>query len=475
MTTATLNSGAGISHHPGTRPSLITRPLLLRFVSIIGSSVSFYLPLSVMPMFARASGASTGAGLVTGALLLSTVLVELMTPRLLARVGYRASLTAGLLLLGAPALALLASSASTVIIGVSIVRGAGFAVTTVAGGALTASLIPQERRGEGLGLVGIVGGIPALVALPAGVWVAAHWGFSPVFVATAAAALVALTVVPGYPGLDARPSRRPQEEGTSTHGRGHRQEQGGSARRSGAHGVLVRLRDPGLLRPAGVFSASTMAAGVLVTFLPLAVAGRSAWVATAALFAQPASSTLARWAVGRAGDRRGHAGLLVPGVVLSALGLVALAATASPVLIIAGATVFGAGFGLLQNASLALMYARVPADGHTAVSAIWNAAYDAGMGLGAIGMGLAVGAIGYPGVFVLTGLLTLTALLPASRERASERAAVRRRRSSAAASGGAFLEHSATSGTRRRHPDGRPDHLAGDRSYSGADPRSIGW
>jgi predicted MFS family arabinose efflux permease len=304
-------------------------------------------------------------------------------------------------------------------------------------------MIPQERRGEGLGLVGIVGGIPALVALPTGVWVAAHWGFRPVFVVTAAAALLALTVVPGYPGLAARPrgdqARRSRAHGSRAWARGMRarasQGQGPRARGmraresrgqgSQGNGVFARLRDPGLLRPAGVFSASTLAAGVLVTFLPLAVAGRSAWVATAALFAQPAASTLARWAAGRAGDRRGHTGLLVPGVVLSAAGLAALAATGSPVLVIGGAAAFGVGFGLLQNATLTLMYARVPADGQTAVSAIWNAAYDTGMGVGAIGMGLIAGYTGYSGVFLLTGLLTLTALLPAARERFTARASER--------------------------------------------------
>jgi predicted MFS family arabinose efflux permease len=282
-----------------------------------------------------------------------------------------------------------------VVIGVSIVRGAGFAVTTVAGGALTATLIPPERRGEGLGLVGIVGGVPALVALPAGVWVSAHWGFRPVFAATAAAALLALAVVPGMPG----------HRGMAGH----------------APGVLSRLGDPALLRPAAVFSASTMAAGVLVTFLPLAIAGRSAAVATIALFAQPAASTLARWAAGKTGDRRGHAVLLCPGVALSAAGMAALAATSSPALVIGGAAVFGTGFGLLQNATLTLMYARVPASGHTAVSAIWNAAYDAGMGAGAIGMGLVAGHTGYPGVFLLTAALAVTALLPARRERAQSR------------------------------------------------------
>jgi len=94
MTTAILTPGATAtpvtpvtSGTPAARPSLVTRPLLLRFATIIGASVSFYLPLSVMPLFAKSSGADTGAGMVTGALLLTTVAVELVPPRLLARTG----------------------------------------------------------------------------------------------------------------------------------------------------------------------------------------------------------------------------------------------------------------------------------------------------------------------------------------------------------------------------------------------------
>jgi predicted MFS family arabinose efflux permease len=156
------------------------------------------------------------------------------------------------------------------------------------------------------------------------------------------------------------------------------------------------MRSPGLIRPALLFSASTMAAGVLVTFLPLAIAARSAAVVTLALFAQPAAATLARMGAGRIGDRHGHARLLRPGIVLCAAGLAALAATRTPALVIGGAAVFGAGFGLLQNATLALMYTRTASGGYSTGSAIWNAAYDAGMGAGAIGMGLLTGRIGYP-------------------------------------------------------------------------------
>jgi hypothetical protein len=61
------------------------------------------------------------------------------------------------------------------IFAVSVVGGIGFAVTAGAGGALTASLIPAERRGEGLAVVGLVSGLPGLLGLPLGVRSCWHW------------------------------------------------------------------------------------------------------------------------------------------------------------------------------------------------------------------------------------------------------------------------------------------------------------
>ncbi|HEX6453909.1 MAG TPA: MFS transporter [Trebonia sp.] len=383
------------------RDPLITRPLLLRFVSIIGASSSFYLPLSVVPLYARSAG-SAAAGFATGALLLVTVAVELLTPRLVARTGYRLGLSLGLLFLGLPALALLGPPDLAVIVTVSVVRGAGFAVVTVAGGALTASLIPPGRRGEGLALTGLVSGIPALAFLPLGVFVSARWGFAPVFVATAAAALLALVAVPGLP-----------DGGRAGHGSAARN----AFRQTPAHGVVSVLANPSMTRPAALFSASTVAAGVLFTFVPLAITQQAGAIATIALFAEPAAATLARLTAGRLGDQHGQHRLLFPGIGLATVGMAAIAATSVPALVIAGAAVFGAGFGLLQNATLALMYARTTHRGYDAVSALWNAAYDAGMGVGAIGMGLITAPLGYPGTFLLTAALVLLALIPAIRER----------------------------------------------------------
>ncbi|BCJ39431.1 MFS transporter [Actinoplanes ianthinogenes] len=365
---------------------LLTRPLMVRSVSILGASIGFWLPLSVVPLLAKDGRA---AGLATVALLLATVTGELLTPNLAARLGYRWSLGLGLTLLGAPAALLIVNADPVTIVTVSVVRGIGFAICVVAGGALTAEMIPAGRRGEGLALIGMVSGVSGLVALPAGVWAADRWGCPAVFAATTVLTLAALASVPALPSTT-------------------------SARASAGR---IRLH-PALRRPAAVFAFATAAVGVLVTFLPLAVAGSPAWVASAALLAQPSAATGFRWIAGRLGDRTGAQRLLVPGVALAAAGMAALAWTGIPAAVIGGALVFGAGFGLLQNATLALMYDRAPAGAALSVSAIWNIAYDLGMAAGALLAGFAIGWLGYPLTFVLTAAAMLPALVLCTTRRA---------------------------------------------------------
>lgn len=371
------------------RPRLMTRPLLLRFVTVVGSSASFFLLLSVVPVYAQSApgGGSDKAGLVTGALMLATVVGELIAPWLAARCGYRVMLGAGLLLLGAPALALTVSRSLACVVTVCLVRGLGFAFTLVAGGALTASLIPPERRGEGLALIGVMAGVPSLTGLPLGAWLALHTGYGPVCWAAALIALVSIAAVPGLPGREAA-SGPPL-------------------------GIFAGARSGTLGRPTAVFAVTAVGAGIVVTFLPLAVAPGYSGVVAAALFMQPAAATASRWFAGRRADRRGAAGLMVPGLVASAAGILVVALTGVPVAVVVGAAVFGVGFGITQSATITLMYSRVPTSGYGTVSALWNVAYDAGMGIGAVGFGTVAGLTGYPWAFVLTAFLMLTALIPA--------------------------------------------------------------
>jgi predicted MFS family arabinose efflux permease len=393
MTTTTMTATATPAHKAGLtpiRPPLVTRAFAVRLISVIGASASFYLLLSVAPRYAAPHGGGA-AGLASAALLIGSVAGEILTPALGARSGSRRTLAIGLALLGAPALVLTLTANPTTVVAVCAVRGIGFGLACVAGGALTAELIPPARRGEGLALVGLVGGIPATVALPAGLVLADHVGYAPVFVAAALCALGAALSVPALPKTDAATDT---EEGTS---------------------VLSGVRTRELRRPATVFGTTAVAAGVLVTFLPLAVSHGSGNVVAAALLVHSAASTIARWAAGRYGDRHGSARLLRPALIVSASGVLMLVVTGNPVTVIAGAAVFGIGFGACQNASLSMMYERVAAARYSTVSALWNFAYDAGMGAGAGAFGMVCAHTGYPIAFALTAVLMLTALRTARR------------------------------------------------------------
>jgi predicted MFS family arabinose efflux permease len=64
------------------------------------------------------------------------------------------------------------------------------------------------------------------------------------------------------------------------------------------------------------------------------------------------------------------------------------------------------------------MFERVAPEGYDMVSAVWNLAYDAGMGVGAAGFGLLAGRTGYPGAFAIVAGLIVAALSPVWRDRA---------------------------------------------------------
>ncbi|MEV6270186.1 MFS transporter [Kribbella sp. NPDC051936] len=372
---------------------LLSSQFVRLLVMVFGSGLSMYLLTSAVPMYLAANGSGgVGAGLSTAAMMFSAVGVELVVPRMLARWGYQVVLGAGLVLLGVPSLVLLVSASLPVVLAVCVVRGAGLAILVVGAVALVADLAPASRRGEALGVYGVAVGVPAVIGLPLGVYLTHVVGFGALFVLAAVASLVGLVALVGLP------ARVDVEE---QHVK-----------------VLGGVRGSGLLMPTLVFAAVTVAAGISVTFLPLAVAsGKQSMVATALLL-QAIAAPAARWLAGRYADRIGPAKLLAPALIFAVTGAGALVFLPSAAAILIGSTCFGIGFGAAQNLTLALMYNRVDRSRYGQVSALWNLAYDGGWGLGALVFGAIVSGTGYPVAFALTAAVVALAVVPALRARA---------------------------------------------------------
>ena len=420
-------------------PRLVTRPFALASGAALANLTAFYLPLSVVPARAVAAGAPDGAaGLVTAALMLGGVLAECVAPRLMTRFGDRAVLATGLLLLGGAALLLVPAVdvvSATLVCGL---RGLGFGFAVVVTGALVTRHVPAARRGEGLAVAGVAACLPAVAALPAGVWLADTCGADVVFVVAALVALVGAlaplalgrgagsarsaesvaAAAIGVPQLASAPAvAAPESAADPAVGAAepYAATAAGAAEPEAAPaagGLMALARIPVQRRSAVLFAATTVAAGIVVAYLPLAAAGPAVALG---LFVQALAATAARYGAGRWGDRHGHARLVGPGLAACGLGMVLLLGVDQPAVLLAAMAVFGTGFGVAQSATYAVMVERAPAGGDGAVSALWNLAYDLGYGVGPLAFAAVVGASGYPAAFALTGLVVLAGLRAARR------------------------------------------------------------
>jgi len=370
------------------REALLTRPVILLTLIAFAALFGFQLLLSVVPLYAdEAGGGSSGAGLATTAFMLSTVLTQIQMPRILERYGYRRALAAGLLFLGVPALFYEYAMTLVPILAVTLVRGVGFGVVTVVFAALIVELAPPHRRGEALGLLGVAITLPTIFCNALGLWLAGRFGFGVVFLIGGFAPLLGLGMIPWI-----RYASQATEEGEQS--------------RAGFFAGLGRAH---LRRIFLLFAATTMAAGVVITFLPLAVPGPGVFSAASALLVVGITSTASRWWAGRFGDRRDPRLLLAPGLLACAIGMVCL--PLGGVILLFGAVLFGAGFGLLQNATLILMMGRVSKSEYGLGSTLWNAAFDAGTGIGAFSFGFVISAVGFSWSFSICSALLASALL----------------------------------------------------------------
>ncbi len=338
----------------------------------------FSLLLPVLPLWVIAGGGSEAvAGATTGVFMASTVLAQLTVPTAVRLYGYKPALLLGTGLLGVPALLLPVTESALAVLAISLARGVGFGLVTVCGSALIAELLPKDALAGGSGLYGLATGLPQLVCLPAGAWLAQDWGFRPVFLIAAGLPVASMIGVALLPRVFPRDGERTRWLST------------------------VALT----WRPWVVMLLGSVGYGALATFLPVVLGGSGA----IALLLVAGTAMVGRWLAGLVGSRMTAAGrMLPPALVTVAVGLLGFAAaTANAPLAILAVAVFGAGFGVVQNDSLVVMFHRSPAG---AASMVWNVAFDAGQGLGAVAVGAVVAGTSFGVAFAILGALAVAAL-----------------------------------------------------------------
>ena len=307
----------------------------------------------------------------------TTIIGELIAPQVIAKVGRRRALAAALLTMALPCLATFSTSLA-LLLATCAARGFGLGILLVAACGLAAQLAPPARRSEALGAFGVASAIPAIVAVPLGPYALARIGAGGTAGIAAALAVTALLTV----ALLREDAASPQE-----------------SRRVASFPPLRTT-----VWPITALAIGAIVVGAAITFLPLAHPELGQATVMIALLLQGLFAACARWAVGRPIDRHGPHAALIAATGLSLIGLLCLAAPGA-IAVMIGMAMSGIAFGIVQSASLARLLAQAKPVQADTVGALWNGAYDAGLGIGGLAIGGLAAGLGYALSFLAAGVV----------------------------------------------------------------------
>jgi MFS family permease len=264
---------------------------------------------------------------------------------------------------------------------VRVLHGIGFSVYFVAMFSYVVDLVPAAQRGWALGIFGVSGFITTAVAPLLAEWVVRRAGFRPLFVLSAALALVPLALI--WRMREARPeSRTVPAPGW---------------RRPSLEDVLQRHMVVSLFFGLG--------SGTIFAFLP--TFAQSLEVTALSLFytAYAGAAIAVRVFGGRLIDTRGRRAVIVPSMfqqtcapaLLAVVGLAVTRASTTPVvpvLFLAG-LLSGGAHGFLYPGLAALVTDLAPAARRGTAVGVFSAMFLVGQAVGAFAFGWVAHALGY--------------------------------------------------------------------------------
>ncbi|OBZ16416.1 MFS transporter [Bacillus sp. FJAT-26390] len=344
---------------------------------------AFYMLYPTLPLFIKQMGGNESqVGLAMGAFMLSAVIFRPIVGGLLDRFGRRPFLVGGLLLFILAMYMYNWVGGIVVLMGLRILHGMSWAVSTTATMTAITDMIPPTRRGEGMGWFSTSMTLAMAVGPMFGIWVTQNRSYSDLFLIAVVLSAGALLLM-----LGAKMPFRPNP----------------SARK-------IELFEKSVLPVAASVFFLFIAYGGITTFVPLFA--DSIQVNSGAFFlAFAATLALSRPISGKLSDRFGEVFVIMPALVMTICALIVLSLSTGLIGVLVSAVLYGIGFGSAQPALQAATIRLARPDRIGVANASISTANDLGIGLGAIMLGWVSQYMSYQALFTVSAVSVGLSLL----------------------------------------------------------------
>ncbi len=340
-----------------------TRDFTLHWAAYFFMALSFYFLVPTLPLFAvnKLGAADSQVGYLIGVYTLASVAVRPLAGHALDAFGRRPIFLAALACFSLLNASYLLASTMGLFLLFRVLHGFSWGTTTSGGGTITADMVPEIRRSEGLGYFGLTMPMAMAVGPYIGLELTANDQYMRLFGASGALGLVALILA-----ALVRPPRVPRRK--------RKLDWRGLYDRDVAHVCVVMLL-------------STTVYGGILAFIVLhcerlGIGGSGAVFLTYAL-----SVGIVRLLAGRLIDRVGKLPSMLVGYALLVMGFLLLGKPGSLTGLLVAATLIGAGNANVWLTLQTMVIDLVPPQRRGVANGTFYSAIDVGIGGGAVVLG----------------------------------------------------------------------------------------
>lgn len=367
-----------------------------RFISLFFTNLSiflvFYSLITTLPLYASGLLGRTDdeAGLLVTAFLVSAILMRPFSGKLLDLYGKKRLLFISLLLYLVCTILYLVFKEFTVLLGLRFFQGIWFSIATTAAGALAADIIPNKRKGTGLGYFTMSTNLAIVIGPFIGLLVIQYASFDALFIVLAVIVAIGSVLALTLNTEDLSQPRKQQKFRLT----------------------FNDLFEKKALPLAMVAAVIAFSYSSILSFLSLYAEQQNLLSAASYFYAVLAVAMIGvRPFTGRIYDTYGAKYVIIPSFLLFAIGLVILGNADTPFLLLISAIGLGMGYGTLTTSFQSLCVQATAPERTSYATATYFTLFDLGIAVGSYVLGIVAVSIGYSAIYFVSAALMLVMLL----------------------------------------------------------------
>ncbi|WP_421382386.1 MFS transporter [Bacillus salacetis] len=351
----------------------------------------FYLLLVTIAVYAVElfDASESQAGLATGIFIIGTLIGRLVIGRMINLTGNRLMLFIGLAFFTLTSGFYLISTGITLLLIIRFIHGIALGVASTATGTIVAQIIPQTRKGEGIGYYSMSITLATAIGPFIGLYMSQHTSYQSIFSFCLGLGIISLIL--------ALFMKVPEVKAVSQESKGLK---------------LSNFIEPKAVPIALVTMILALGYSSVLSFLNFyAIDINLVDIASFFFIVYAAAIFISRPVTGRLMDVKGANSVMYPAFAFFGGGLLLLSFSSNSITFLLSAILIGFGFGNMQSITQAIAVKLTPAHRMGLATSTYYIFLDAGLGFGPYFLGFLIPSTGYRNLYLIMGIMVLAATI----------------------------------------------------------------